>query len=102
MCKNSKIVFNLIKFTSTRGQSLSGLEDRSPGDEFSSSSPEDMSTTTTPPSRGSRGPPWPGGPLGGGQATVTTPVSGSGDQQLSESQQPMTTVTTPINRAKMI
>lgn len=41
-----------------------------------------------------------GGPrFAGGQATVIVMPSGSGDQQLSESQQPMTTVTRPMRRA---
>lgn len=44
-----------------------------------------------------------GGPcLADGQATVIVMPSGSGDQQLSESQQPMTTVTRPMRRASIM
>lgn len=42
-----------------------------------------------------------GGGVGLGQATVTT-CSGSGDQQLSDNQHPITTVTTPINNASIM
>lgn len=37
-----------------------------------------------------------------GQATVITSPSGSGDQQLSDNQQPITTVTSPISRASIM
>lgn len=40
--------------------------------------------------------------LGFGQAIVTTGPSGSGDQQLSDNQQPITTVVKPIRRASII
>lgn len=40
--------------------------------------------------------------LGFGQAIVTTGPSGSGDQQLSDSQQPTTTVVKPIKRASIM
>lgn len=37
-----------------------------------------------------------------GQAIVITWFSGSGDQQLSDNQQPITTVARPINRASIM
>lgn len=40
--------------------------------------------------------------LGFGQAIVTTGPSGSGDQQLSDNQQPITTVVRPIRSANII
>lgn len=42
-----------------------------------------------------------GGGVGSGQATVTT-CSGSGDQQLSDNQHPITTVTIPISNASIM
>ncbi|ENN76581.1 hypothetical protein D910_08371 [Dendroctonus ponderosae] len=93
-------LFEIESRTSTRGQSLSGLEDRPPGEEFPSSSP--ISTTTTPGSWWLWNPPCFGRFRSWGQATGAAPISGSGDQQLSESQQPITTVTTPIRSAKMM
>ncbi|EFA08705.1 hypothetical protein TcasGA2_TC006376 [Tribolium castaneum] len=73
---------------STSGQSLSGLDGRDVD-------VEDMLTTLMGRS-GLRG------GLADGQATVTTWPSGSGDQQLSDSQHPITTVTRPISSASIM
>lgn len=40
--------------------------------------------------------------LAGGQATVMVMPSGSGDQQLSDNQQPITTVTRPMSNASIM
>lgn len=77
---------------STRGQSLSGaLEDC-----------EDVEGEELTTLMGVSGGTGVGPRLAGGQATVTVMPSGSGDQQLSDSQQPMTTVTRPMRRANII
>lgn len=78
---------------STRGQSLSGL-DGSVG--------LDVGVLTALMGVGGAGGEVGGPRLAGGQATVIVIPSGSGDQQLSDNQQPMTTVTKPIRRASMI
>jgi hypothetical protein len=74
---------------STRGQSLSGLDGRDVVD-------DDDTLTTLIGTSGLRG------GFAVGQATVTTCPSGSGDQQLSDSQHPITTVTRPINSASIM
>jgi hypothetical protein len=74
---------------STRGQSLSGLDGRDVVD-------DDDTLTTLIGTSGLRG------GFAVGQATVTTCPSGSGDQQLSDSQHPITTVTRPISSASIM
>lgn len=78
--------------TSTKGQSLSGLEGLL----------ELVGLLKA--VFGVRGTIFGGGDaLGEGQVTLNTAgSSGSGDQQLSDNQQPITTVTSPINKANMI
>lgn len=76
--------------TSTRGQSLSGLESGLLEDDALTRLGDGMSVLS---GRGV------GFDLG--QATVTT-WSGSGDQQLSDNQHPITTVTKPISNANMM
>lgn len=75
----------------TRGQSLGGLD----GWEDT----EDDTLTMLLGMRSGRGV---GPRFSGGQATVMVIPSGSGDQQLSDNQQPITTVTRPMNSASIM
>lgn len=77
---------------STRGQSESGLE---------GSDEDDVDVEATMASEGREGGAFSNALRACRQATVAT-CSGSGDQQLSLNQQPMTTVTRPISSASIM